>query len=73
MITKYTIDKSIRQSIADTDSAKEYFDIVRKKFTMLDKARKGTPMKLLTITTYDRVSGVQEHIMKPTYFFSKLK
>ncbi|KAG7987697.1 hypothetical protein I3843_03G147300 [Carya illinoinensis] len=59
MIMKYTIDKSIRQNIADTDSAKEYLDAVGKKFTKFDNAEK--------------VSGVREHIMKLTYFFNKLK
>lgn len=30
---KYTIDKSIRQNIPDTDSVKEYLDAIGKKFT----------------------------------------
>ncbi|XP_022842981.1 uncharacterized protein LOC111366457 [Olea europaea var. sylvestris] len=58
MIMKYTIDKSIRQSISDTDNAKEYLEAVGKKFTKFDKAKEGTLMKLLTTTTYDGVSGV---------------
>ncbi|KAG6642075.1 hypothetical protein CIPAW_09G118100, partial [Carya illinoinensis] len=73
MIIKYTIDKSIRLSIADTDSTKEYLDVVGKKFIKFDKVEKGTLMKFLTTTTYDGVSGVREHIMKLTHFFNKLK
>ncbi|KAG7960597.1 hypothetical protein I3843_10G132500 [Carya illinoinensis] len=64
---------SIRQSIVDTDSAKEYLDAVGKKFTKFDKTEKGTLMKLLTTTTYDGVSGVREHIIKLIHFFNKLK
>lgn len=33
MIMKYTIDKSIKQSISDTDNAKEYLEVGGKKFT----------------------------------------
>ncbi|XP_042950214.1 uncharacterized protein LOC122282322 [Carya illinoinensis] len=73
MIMKYTIDKSIRLSIANTDSAKEYLDAVGKKFTKFDKAENENLMKLLTTTTYDGISGVREHIMKLTHFFNKLK
>lgn len=67
MIMRYAIDKSIRQSIPDTDSTKKYLDAVGKRFTKFDKAKKGTLMKLLTITTYDGVSGGQKHIMKPNF------
>jgi hypothetical protein len=72
MIMKYTIDKSIRQSITCTDSAKNFLATVRNKFTKFDKAEKGTFMKLLITTTYDGVSGVREHIIKLTHFFNKL-
>lgn len=37
MIMKYIIDKSIRWSIIDIDSAKIYLNVVRKKFTKFDK------------------------------------
>ncbi|XP_062170455.1 uncharacterized protein LOC133876187 [Alnus glutinosa] len=73
MIMKYTIDKSIRQSITCTDSVKDFLAAVGDKFTKFDKAEKGTFMKLLTTTTYDGVSGVREHIMKLTRFFNKLR
>jgi hypothetical protein len=71
MIMKY--DKSIRQNITCTDSAKDFLVAVGNKFTKFDKAEKGTFMKLLTTTTYDGVSGVCEHIMKLTHFFNKLR
>jgi hypothetical protein len=64
MIMKYTIDKSIKQSITCTDSAKDFLAAIGKKFTKFDKAEKWTFMKLLTATTtYDGVSGVREHII----------
>jgi len=73
MIMKYTINKSIRQSITCTDSAKDFLATVGDKFTKFDKADKGTFMKLLTTTTYDGVNGVHEHIMKFAHFFNKLR
>jgi len=73
MIMKYTIDKSISQSIICTDSAKDFLAAVEDKFTKFNKTEKGTFMKLLTTTTYDGVSGVCEHIIKLTYFFNKLR
>jgi len=73
MIMKYTIDKSIRQSITCTNSAKDFLAAIGDKFTKFDKAEKGTFMKLLTTTTYDGVSRVREHIMKLTHFFNKLR
>jgi hypothetical protein len=73
MIMKYTIDKSIRQSITCIDSAQEFLVAVGNKFTKFDKAENGTFMKLFTTTTYDGVSRVREHIMKLTHFFNKLR
>jgi hypothetical protein len=73
MIMKYTIDKSIRQSITCIDSAKDFLATVGDKFTKFDKAENRTFMKLLTTTTYDGFSGVCEHIMKLTHFFNKLR
>jgi len=73
MIMKYTIDKSIRQSITFTDNVKNFLAPVGDKFTKFDKAKKGTFMKLLTTTTYDGASGVREHIMKLTHSFNKLR
>ncbi|XP_042983204.1 uncharacterized protein LOC122312614 [Carya illinoinensis] len=71
MITRHTIDKSIRQSIHQTNNAKDFLDAVGKKFTKFDKAEKGTFMKFLATTTYDGISGVRKHIMKLTHFFNK--
>jgi hypothetical protein len=40
MIMKYTIDKSIKQSITCTDSAKDFLAAIRNKFTKFDKTEK---------------------------------
>ncbi|XP_041009355.1 uncharacterized protein LOC121253403 [Juglans microcarpa x Juglans regia] len=73
MIVRYTIDKFIRQSIANTENANGFLEVVGKKFTKFDKVENGTYIKLLTTTTYDGLGRVREHIMKLTHFFNKLK
>ncbi|XP_038722042.1 uncharacterized protein LOC120014193 [Tripterygium wilfordii] len=74
MIMEYTMDRTVRQSIRKTEgiTASEYLKLVEAKYTKLDKAEKGTMMKLLTTTKYDRSSGVRSHIMKLTHYFNKL-
>ncbi|KAH7841940.1 hypothetical protein Vadar_026323 [Vaccinium darrowii] len=73
MIMKYTMDKSIEQSVPDNENAKAYLADIGKQFTKFDKAEKATYMQLLTSTKYDGFSSVREHIMKLTHYFNKLK
>lgn len=67
MIMKYTIEKSIKQSIYDTDSAKKYIDAIRKKFTMFDNVENRTLMKLFTTTAYDGIVSLRAY--HETYSF----
>lgn len=66
-------NKSIRQSIAYTNSTKIYLNAVEKKFNKFDKVKKKTLMKILTTTSYDGVSEIWKHIMELIHLFNKLK
>jgi len=63
-IIKYTIEKTIRQSILEKETAVEYLKAVSEKYKKFDKAQKSYYLSLLENTHYDRVSGIREHIMK---------
>lgn len=69
----YTIEKSIRQSIPESESVKDYLKFVGEKFTRFDKAKKCKYLSLFDKTKYDGVSGVREHIMKLIHYYNKLK
>ena len=73
MVMKYTMEKSIRQSILETDNAVTFLKSVGEKFKRFDKAQKGQFLGLLEKTKYDGVSGVLEHIMKLVHYYNKLK
>ncbi|XP_058742509.1 uncharacterized protein LOC131615004 [Vicia villosa] len=72
-VISYTMEKSIRQSIPKSESAKDYLKFVGEKFTRFDKAKKCEYLSLFDKTKYDGVSGVREHIMKLTHYYNKLK
>jgi len=73
MVMRYTMEKSIRQSIPDNDNAKDFMRSVGEKFKTFDKAQKGQYLSLLEKTKYDGVSGVREHMMKLVHYYNKLK
>nr|KYP60045.1 hypothetical protein KK1_015493 [Cajanus cajan] len=73
MVMKYTMEKSIRQSIPENDKAKDFLRSVGEKFKTFDKAQKGQYLSLLEKTKYDGVSGVREHMMKLLHYYNKLK
>lgn len=72
-VISYNMVKSIRQSILESESAKDYLKSVGKKFTHFDKAKKCEYLSLFDKTKYDGVSGVREHIMKLIPYYNKLK
>ena len=41
MIMKYIMDKTIRQSILESQKAKDFFESIVEKFVKFDKAKKG--------------------------------
>jgi len=73
MVMRYTMEKSIRQSILDNDNAKDFMRSVGEKFKTFDKAQKGQYLSLLEKTKYDGVNGVREHMMKLVHYYNKLK
>ncbi|KAJ1381059.1 gag-polypeptide of LTR copia-type [Sesbania bispinosa] len=73
MVMKYTMEKSIRQSIPENNKAKDFLSSVGEKFKTFDKAQKGQYLSLLEKTKYDGVSGVREHMMKLVHYYNKLK
>ncbi|XP_054820638.1 uncharacterized protein LOC129319560 [Prosopis cineraria] len=68
-ITKYTIEKGIRDSIPEKDTTVEYLKAVGNKYKKLDKTQKNYYLSVLKNTRYDRVSNVKEHILKLYAFF----
>ena len=58
MVMKYTMEKSIRQSILETDNAITFLKSVSEKFKRFDKAQKGQFLGWLEKTKYDGVSGM---------------
>ena len=73
MTMKYTMDKTIRQSIPESQKAKDFLESIAEKFVKFDKAEKGRYLSLLEKTMYDGVSGVREHILKLVHYYNKLK
>ena len=73
MTLKYSMDKTIKDNIPETNSAKEFLESVGKKFKKFDKTEKAHYLDLLTKTKYDGLSGVREHAMKLTNWYNKLK
>ncbi|KAF7802053.1 Retrovirus-related Pol polyprotein from transposon TNT 1-94 [Senna tora] len=72
-VLKYTIDKTIRQSIPEKDTAVDYLKAISEKFKKFDKSQKAYYLSLLDNTLYDGASGVREHMMKLVNYFNKLK
>ena len=77
MVLKYTMDKTIQQSIPKSQNAKEIFNLVIEIFIKFDKAKKKGYYKLksmnVKITTYNGANGVQGHILKLVHYYYKLK
>ena len=73
MTMKYTMDKTIKDSIRDIENAKEFLQAVGEKFKKFDKAEKAHYLSLLGKTKYDGVGGVREHVMKLVNWYNKLK
>lgn len=53
---------SIRQSIHESDNAKDYLKSIGKMLTRFVKAKKCEYLSLFDKTKYDGVSGVRQHI-----------
>jgi len=73
MVMRYTMEKSIQQSIPDIDIAKDFMKSVGEKFKTFDKAQKGQYLSLLEKTKYNGVNGVREHMMNLVHYYNKLK
>ncbi|WJX43588.1 hypothetical protein P8452_30663 [Trifolium repens] len=52
-VISYTMEKSIRKSIPETENAKDYLKAVSEKFTKFDKAKKCEYLSLFDKTKYD--------------------
>ncbi|RDX72090.1 hypothetical protein CR513_48475, partial [Mucuna pruriens] len=66
-VAKYTMEKSIRQSILKNDNAKDFLTVNGEKFMTFEKS---ISLSLFDKTKYDDVSGVFEHIMKMVHYYS---
>lgn len=72
-VISYTKEKSIRQSISESESSKDYLKYVGENFTRFDMAKKCEYLSVFEKTKYDDVSDVREHIMKLINYYNKLK
>lgn len=73
MTMKFSMDKNIKDSIPDTENAKEFLKCVGEKFKKVDKTEKAFYLSLLTKTKYDDVGSVCEHLLKLVNWYNKLK
>ena len=64
---------SIYESIPKTKSAKEFLDVIGKKYTKFSKNNKNELLNILHSTFYDGTSGVREHIDKILACYNKIK
>ena len=64
IVIKYTIEKTIMQSIPEKETAVEYLKAVSEKYKKSNKAQKSYYLSLLENTHYDGVSCICKHIMK---------
>ena len=71
MTTKFTMDKTIKDNVLETNNAKEFLEFVGNKFKKFDKTKKAYYLFFLTKTRYDGVFG--EHAMMLTNWYNKLK
>ena len=62
MLIKYTVEKTIRQSVVDSENNKAFVNFVAENCVKFDKAKKDNYLSLLEKTMYDGVSGTREHI-----------
>lgn len=53
MTMKYTVEKTVKESIRDIENAKEFLTAVGEKYKKFDKAEKSKYMSLLAKTKYD--------------------
>ena len=58
MTMKYTMNKTIKQSIPKSQKTKDFLKSIAKKFAKFNKAKNGCYLSLLEKTKYDRLSGV---------------
>ena len=72
-VMKYTIEKTIRDSIPEKDNAVDYLNAICEKFKKFDKTQKAYYLSLVDSTLYDGVSGIREHVMKLVNYYNKLK
>ena len=67
------MDNSIYESIPKTENAKEFLDVVGKKYTKFLKNENNELLNILHSTFYDGISGVQGHIDKTLACYNKIK
>jgi len=73
MIMKHSMEKTVKDNIPEATNAKKFLVDIGNKFKKFYKSEKSSYFSLLTKTKYDGVSGVNEHAMKLTNWYQKLK
>ena len=63
----------IYESIPKIENAKEFLDVVGKKYTKFSKNEKNELLKTLHSTFYDETSGLRVHIDKILACYNKIK
>ena len=73
MIMENHIEDSIYENIPHSKNAKEFLDVVGKKYTKFSKNEKNELLNTLHSTLYDGTSGVRGHIDKILACYNKIK
>ena len=67
------MEDSIYESIPKTENAKEFLDVVGKKYTKFSKNEKNELLSTLQFTFYNGTSGARGHIDKILACYNKIK
>ena len=68
------MDKTISLSLPESQKVKDFLESIVEKFVKFDKLKRvAISHYYKRKPTYDRVSGVREHILKLVHYYNKLK
>lgn len=73
LILKRTMSDTVKGSISDKDTAREYLDSIAEKFKESEKAETGHLLDSLRNMKYDGSLGIREYIMKMIEIATRLK
>ena len=73
MLIRYHMDESIRDSIPQTEIAKDFLDAIKEKYKKFSKNEKNECLTLFHRTNYADSGDIRSHINKSMGCYQKLK